>query len=141
MHHFGSRPTKTDFWKSLSAVTDICGYYSLAAVLVQEFLTIGGPLMNDLAGPRAAVSFLAVALWLAPALAPADTLDDIKKRGELVFGGDAEGGGPYIFPRDDDPTQMQGFEIELARLLAAKLGVRYRMKQGQWEKLPDLLDR
>ena len=65
----------------------------------------------------------------------------MKKRGELIFGGDAEGGGPFVFPREDDPTQVQGFEIDLANLLAAKLGVKARFSQGQWEKLPDLLER
>lgn len=89
---------------------------------------------------------LVAACWLtaallAPGRAAADTLDEVKKRGELVFGGDAEGGGPFVFPRSDDPTKVQGFEIELADLVAAKLGVKARFSQGQWEKLPDLLER
>src|SRR5262245_46454353 len=89
----------------------------------------------------ALVAAMLIAGGLAPGRAAADTLDEIKKRGELVFGGDAEGGGPFVFPRGDDPTQVQGFEIELADLLAAKLGVKARFSQGQWEKLPDLLER
>jgi polar amino acid transport system substrate-binding protein len=97
--------------------------------------------MNDPGRSRAANWFLAALLTFTPAIAAADTLDEIQKRGELIFGGDAEGGGPFVFPRDDDPTQVQGFEIELASLLAAKLGVKARFSQGQWEKLPDLLDR
>lgn len=71
----------------------------------------------------------------------ADTLDQIRQRGALIWGADAEGGGPFIFPRDDDPTQVQGFEVELAELLARHLGVQAQFQQGQWEKLPDLLDR
>jgi polar amino acid transport system substrate-binding protein len=86
-------------------------------------------------------AWLTALIGLTPAIAAADTLDDVKKRGELIFGGDAEGGGPFVFPRQDDPTQMQGFEIELANLLAAKLGVKARFSQGQWGKLPDLLQR
>jgi len=73
--------------------------------------------------------------------AQADSLETIRHRGELVWGADAEGGGPYVYPRDDDPTQVQGFEVELAQVLAARLGVRARFAQGQWEKLPDLLQR
>jgi polar amino acid transport system substrate-binding protein len=88
-----------------------------------------------------AAGAVAIAAGLAPAPVRADTLDEIQKRGELVFGGDAEGGGPFVFPREDDPTQVQGFEIELAHLLAGKLGVKARFSQGQWEKLPDLLER
>jgi polar amino acid transport system substrate-binding protein len=59
----------------------------------------------------------------------------------LVWGADAEGGGPFVYPRDDDPSRIQGFEVDLAELLAARLGVRAEFAQGQWEKLPDLLER
>jgi len=97
--------------------------------------------MKNAGGLLAAICLLAAALGVASVPAAADTLDEIKKRGELVFGGDAEGGGPFVFPRQDDPTQVQGFEIELANLLAARLGVKARFSQGQWGKLPDLLQR
>lgn len=46
-----------------------------------------------------------------------------------------------MFPRENDPTKLQGFEVELAGHIAAKLGVRAQFQQGQWDKLPDLLDR
>jgi polar amino acid transport system substrate-binding protein len=71
----------------------------------------------------------------------ADGLDVIRQRGVLIWGADAEGGGPFVYPRDDDPTQVQGFEVELAELLARQLGVKAQFAQGQWEKLPDLLER
>src|SRR5262245_58564546 len=87
---------------------------------------------------RLAAALIAIGLT---ATAAADTLDEIQKRGELVFVAEAEGGGPCVFPREDDPRQVQGVEVELADLLAAKLGVKARFAQGQWEKLPDLLDR
>ncbi|MHB8970823.1 MAG: ABC transporter permease subunit [Pirellulaceae bacterium] len=78
---------------------------------------------------------------LAAVSARADTLAAIRQRGVLVWGADAEGGGPYVYPRDDDPNQFQGFEVELAQLLAAQLGVTAQFAQGQWDKLPDLLHR
>jgi len=71
--------------------------------------------------------------------ADADDLDRVKTRGVLVWGADQEGGGPYVYPRDDDPSQVTGFEVELADLIAAKLGVRAQLFQGNWDKLPDLL--
>jgi polar amino acid transport system substrate-binding protein len=83
-----------------------------------------------------------VTAWLAylpPAAA--DTLDEIESRGELVWGADAEGGGPFLYPREDDPSRNQGFEVELAEYLAGKLGVKAEHRQGQWDKLPDLLRR
>jgi polar amino acid transport system substrate-binding protein len=73
--------------------------------------------------------------------AVADTLDTIRERGLLVWGADAEGGGPFVYPRDDDPERCQGFEVELADLLAARLGAKAQFAQGQWDKLPDLLKR
>ncbi len=71
--------------------------------------------------------------------ARADALDDILARGALVWGGDQEGGGPYVYPRDDDPSQVTGFEVELAELIAKELGVTATFAQGNWDKLPDLL--
>ena len=91
-------------------------------------------------GARAALCAALLALFAGP-LARGDTLDEIQKRGVLRFGGDAEGGGPFVYPREDDPNRVQGFEIELADLLAAKLGVKAEFSQGQWDKLPDLLKR
>lgn len=70
-----------------------------------------------------------------------DALDNIKSRGTLRWGADAEGGGPFVFPRDDNPSQVQGFEVDLAELLAQHLGVKAEFQQGQWDKLPDLVQR
>jgi polar amino acid transport system substrate-binding protein len=80
-------------------------------------------------------------LCLMPLLGRADTLDDIRQRGTLIWGADAEGGGPFVYPRDDDPSQFQGFEYEIAELLAKRLGVKAEFAQGQWNKLPELLER
>ena len=90
-------------------------------------------------GPGACV--LVVASYLLPMAAAGDTLDEIRQRGTLVWGADAEGGGPFVYPREDDPSRNQGFEVELAELLAERLGVRAEHRQGQWDKLPDLLAR
>jgi polar amino acid transport system substrate-binding protein len=71
----------------------------------------------------------------------ADTLDEIRQRNTLRWGADQEGGGPYLYPDTDDPTKVVGFEVELADLLAARLGVKADFRQGQWDKLPELLER
>ncbi len=68
-------------------------------------------------------------------------LSKVKQRGTLIWGADQEGGGPFIYPADDDPNRLEGFEVELAALLAEKLGVRAQFQQGEWDKLPDLLQR
>jgi polar amino acid transport system substrate-binding protein len=81
---------------------------------------------------------LLVLLWHRASLA-AGGLDAVTQRGELVWGADQEGGGPYVYPRDDDPDRVTGFEVELAELVAKELGVRARFFQGNWDKLPDIL--
>ena len=68
-----------------------------------------------------------------------DTLDTIHERGVLIWGADAEGGGPYVYPSPDDPRTMIGFEAELADLLAGELNVKARFFQGPWHSLLDLL--
>jgi polar amino acid transport system substrate-binding protein len=80
---------------------------------------------------------LAVTLLFAPR-ARADLLDEVRAKKVLVWGADQEGGGPYVYPRDDDPNQVTGFEVELAALIARELGVSPKFFQGNWDKLPDL---
>src|SRR5439155_2890407 len=79
------------------------------------------------------------ALLSIRSLAGADTLAGVRASGELVWGADQEGGGPYVYPSDDDPSEVTGFEVELAARLARSLGVKPRFFQAQWDKLPDLL--
>lgn len=73
------------------------------------------------------------------AAARGDTLGEIQKRGTLIWGADAEGGGPYVYPDPANPRSMIGFEAELAALLAAELGVEAQFFQGMWHDLPALL--
>jgi polar amino acid transport system substrate-binding protein len=86
------------------------------------------------------VRALAAALLLAVS-AHADTLGEIRARGVLVWGADAQGGAPFEFPDPAQPAQLIGFEVELADALAAQLGVDARMQQGGWDKLLELLAR
>src|ERR1700757_745017 len=74
-------------------------------------------------------------------LQAADHLEEIKSRGVLLWGADAEGGAPYVFPDPQKPEQLIGFEYELAEALAAQLGVKARMVQNQWDQLIPALER
>src|SRR6185436_366816 len=71
----------------------------------------------------------------------ADQLQEIRSRGELLWGADAEGGAPYVYPDPQKPEQLIGFEVDLADALAAKLGVKAKMVQNQWDQLIPALDR
>lgn len=83
-------------------------------------------------------AFLCALLSCLPAAG--DALDDIRARGSLIWGGDQEGGGPYVYPDPADPARVTGFEVELGALLARELGVEARFSQGQWDNLPALLE-
>ena len=73
--------------------------------------------------------------------ARADSLESLRSRGTLVWGADQEGGGPFVYPAEDDANRLIGFEVELAELIATHIGIKAQFQQGQWDKLPDLLDR
>jgi polar amino acid transport system substrate-binding protein len=65
----------------------------------------------------------------------------VKARGELLWGADAQGGAPYVFQDPMEPNRLIGFEVDLAEVLAGKLGVRARPVLGPWDSLLELLAR
>jgi polar amino acid transport system substrate-binding protein len=56
----------------------------------------------------------------------------------LRWGGDAAGGAPYIF---GPPERRVGFEVELAEYLGGRLGRTPEFVQGDWDAIPDALER
>lgn len=56
-----------------------------------------------------------------------------------MWGADQEGGGPFIYPKEDDPDTLVGFEVDLAKKLGEYLKVKDEFSQGQWDTLLDLL--
>ncbi|HET9753186.1 MAG TPA: transporter substrate-binding domain-containing protein, partial [Myxococcales bacterium] len=75
------------------------------------------------------------------ALAVASGLARVRAQGELRWAGDLQGGEPYVFRDPRDPDRLVGFEVDLARALAAKLGVRERFVQNDWANLVPSLER
>ena len=86
-------------------------------------------------------SAVIAAVLLGGVGAGAAELEEIVRRGELVWAADQEGGGPHVFVDPADPGRLTGFEVEFAALLAGELGVVPRFQQGQWDRLPLLLGR
>jgi polar amino acid transport system substrate-binding protein len=88
---------------------------------------------------------LALALGYAASLATsparAAELDEVKAHGELRWGGDLQGGEPYVFENEKEPGKLQGFEVEIADALARELGVRARFMQNDWSNLVPALER
>ncbi len=79
-------------------------------------------------------------VWAAPAPA-GSSLEEIRKRGYILWGSDAEGGAPYVFPDPKDPSRLVGFEVDLAAAIARELGVTARQSQNAWDSLIPALQR
>lgn len=71
----------------------------------------------------------------------ASTLTDVQKRGTLIWGGDIQGGEPYVFEDPKDPRRIIGFEVEIAEDLARRLGVKAVFKHNAWSSLIPALER
>jgi His/Glu/Gln/Arg/opine family amino acid ABC transporter permease subunit len=84
---------------------------------------------------------LLVILIVIPACArhSSDTLTEIQRRGSLRWGGDEEGGGPYIYRPEDNPQVLIGFEIDLMARLAQRLAVRSEFHSSNWPELLNTL--
>ena len=79
---------------------------------------------------------LGLFVFLSPniCMAQENALDKIQERGTLIWGADAEGGAPYIFPDPENPEEYIGFEVDLANAIANKLGVEAVHKQNGWDR-------
>jgi polar amino acid transport system substrate-binding protein len=87
---------------------------------------------------RALAALVALA---AAAPAAADTLDEVRRRGELRWGGDIQGGEPFVFEDPARPGKLIGFEVEIAEAIARRLGVKPRFVQIAWSSLVPGLER
>ena len=68
----------------------------------------------------------AVLAWLTVVPAQAQT---------LRWGGDAEGGAPFVEADPSDPTKLVGFDVEIAELIARQLGRTPQFLQVQFASL------
>lgn len=70
-----------------------------------------------------------------------DALARVRRAGVLRWGGDLQGGEPYVSEDPAHPGQLVGFEVELAEALARELGVRAEFVQNDWSALVPSLER
>jgi polar amino acid transport system substrate-binding protein len=61
--------------------------------------------------------------------------------GELRWGADRQGGEPFVFEDPEHPSELRGFEVDLAAALARELGVKPRFVQNDWSTLVPSLER
>jgi polar amino acid transport system substrate-binding protein len=82
--------------------------------------------------PRGVIAALALCLGLAQQ--PAAQV--------LVWGGDAEGGAPFVEADPADPSRVRGFDVEIADRIARGLGRRAaRFVQVQWSSIDQSVER
>jgi polar amino acid transport system substrate-binding protein len=87
-------------------------------------------MMNrKMTGRLAAAAVMLAALVSAPAFA-GETLDRVMKSGELV-GASTDGYPPVAFL--NDKNEFDGFDVEVLRAIAGKLGVKTRIVTPSWE--------
>lgn len=77
----------------------------------------------------------------SPSPAPKSALARVRSAGVLRWGGDQQGGEPYVFDDPRRPGTLIGFEVEIADALARQLGVRAEFVQNDWPTLIPSLER
>ncbi|MBN8612086.1 MAG: ABC transporter permease subunit [Deltaproteobacteria bacterium] len=68
-------------------------------------------------------------------------LERVRRTGVLRWGGDVQGGEPYVFEDPSQPGRLIGFEVEVADAVAREMGVRAEFVQNDWSNLVPSLDR
>ena len=84
--------------------------------------------------PAPNLTALIVAAWLAlqGAATPPRT---------LLWGGDAEGGAPFVEADPADASRVRGFDVEVAETIARGLSRRARFVQVQWSSIDQSVER
>lgn len=80
-----------------------------------------------------------IAVAIAIGFAATTTAKAASEDGEVLrWGGDASGGGPYIYQGPEN--KLVGFEFELVDYLAKQIGKKPEYVNWEWENLPLILD-
>lgn len=89
-------------------------------------------------------ALLVALLFLLTACVPkrsSSGLERVRAAGVLEWGGDIQGGEPYVYGDPEDPSRLVGFEVDLAEALARELGVKAKFVQNDWQNLVPSLER
>jgi polar amino acid transport system substrate-binding protein len=66
---------------------------------------------------------------------------DATPRATLLWGGDAEGGAPFVEADPADASRVRGFDVEVAETIARGLSRRARFVQVQWSSIDQSVER
>jgi polar amino acid transport system substrate-binding protein len=86
--------------------------------------------------PTSLAAALAIVVVTAATMAAQSTV-----RPPLRWGGDAEGGAPFVEADPGDPSKVRGFDVEIARMIAHGLGREPQFVQVQWSSIEASLER
>jgi len=84
---------------------------------------------------RVAIFAIGLAMGCEPARPPAGVAS------ELLWGGDAEGGAPFVEADPSDPSRVRGFDVDIAGMIARGLGRRPRFVQVAWASIEASVER
>jgi polar amino acid transport system substrate-binding protein len=59
--------------------------------------------------------------------------------GELQWGSDSSSGAPYVYPDPNNPSQLVGFEVDIANAMAQLMGIRQKQIQTDYDQLVQAL--
>ncbi|MGQ0765011.1 MAG: ABC transporter substrate-binding protein/permease [Gemmatimonadota bacterium] len=83
---------------------------------------------------------IALAFFLTAALGCTEA-QPVRASAELRWGGDAEGGAPFVESDPNNPDSVRGFDVEVAAMLARGLGREPRFVQVAWQSILASLER
>ena len=80
-------------------------------------------------------------ILIALVLAGCVAADAASERTLLRWGGDAEGGAPFVEADPADPSRVRGFDVEIAEMIARGLGREPRFVQVAWSSIEPSVER
>ncbi len=95
--------------------------------------------MDLASGAKRSVAIMLAALAIG--CRAASTPPPAHTGGELRWGGDAEGGAPFVEADPADPARVRGFDVEIAEMLARGLGRTPRFVQVAWASIEASVER
>jgi len=91
--------------------------------------------------PRSSRIALCASLSLAALVAGCAASAQAPTRRVLRWGGDAEGGAPFVEADPADPSKVRGFDVEVAGMIAKGLGAEPQFVQVAWASIPQSAER
>jgi len=84
---------------------------------------------------RLITGVLALTACAAPAPSSSPAQGESAPRTTLRWGGDAEGGAPFVEADPSDPTTLRGFDVEIVDVVAQGLGRSPQFTQVAWASI------